>query len=585
MTENNFKVDSAAITDKGLSQKRPQNEDSYLELNLRGLFAVADGVGGAQAGDVASQMAVEILAEAFTNTRPNEDAEEVMKMAIEKANQAIYQMSRDLPQLSTMATTIVALHLAGNIATIGHVGDSRLYMLDGNGNLYRKTDDHSVVEEEVRAGRMTVAQAANHPSRNIISRALGAEDSVEVELKTIMFEPNTKFLLCSDGITRHINDFELRDFLIAAENPQVTCQKMKDLCFERGAEDNLTAVIASVSGAVERMDPETQMPFVPEIEEATVATVRSPENNLPDTPNILDLGLDLGSEIPTQQLRRPANDELPPIELEVEGEIPALDLLPEVGQNGPAPVSPETLISEADTSISEADTSEFVFEEPIQGEPQQFEPSVEEIEPEPLAPVQSFPEVSPPVPPPTVKEYEARNYEVSEGNNSTFVSKFLPGIFMFFIGAIIGAGILYVIMQLGSTETPQPQLPAKSQNIVFEEFEQTRRDVDDNPEAFIKSLENAQGKSVEDQYLLGRAYMLMGDFPKAKTALEDAKNRLGEANEQNDTVMADDIAAYLAIIENESSQKFFNEELKRLNKDENGENPGAAESPAASPGQ
>ena len=113
-----------------------------------------------------------------------------------------------------MATTLVALHVAGNIATIGHVGDSRLYRVDGNGSLFRETQDHSIVEEEVRAGRMTAEQAANHPSRNVISRALGAEPTVEIDMKTIMFEPNTAFLLCSDGITRHINDFEIRELLI-----------------------------------------------------------------------------------------------------------------------------------------------------------------------------------------------------------------------------------------------------------------------------------------------------------------------------------------------------------------------------------
>src|SRR4028118_1711497 len=100
MTENNFQIDSASISDRGLSEKRPQNEDSFLELHERGLFAVADGVGGAQAGDVASQVAVEVLGEAFANLPKNGDAEEVMKIAIERANEAIFQMSHDLASLS-----------------------------------------------------------------------------------------------------------------------------------------------------------------------------------------------------------------------------------------------------------------------------------------------------------------------------------------------------------------------------------------------------------------------------------------------------------------------------------------------------
>ena len=143
--KDNFQIASASITDRGLSDKRPQNEDSYLELREHGIFAVADGVGGAQAGDVASQMAMEILGEAFANKPESADAEIVMRAAIESANAAIFQMSHDLPQLATMATTIVALHLEGNIATIGHVGDSRIYRIDSSGTISQETDDHSVV--------------------------------------------------------------------------------------------------------------------------------------------------------------------------------------------------------------------------------------------------------------------------------------------------------------------------------------------------------------------------------------------------------------------------------------------------------
>jgi protein phosphatase len=294
--EYNFQIDSAAVSDRGLSEKRPQNEDSFLELTERGVFAVADGVGGAQAGDVASQMAVEILGEAFVNSRPNSDAEEVMRAAIEQANASIFQMSHDLAQLSTMATTVVALHVAGNIATIGHVGDSRLYRLDGNGTLYRETQDHSVVEEEVRAGRMTPQQAATHPSRNVISRALGAEPTVEIDMKTIMFEPNTAFLLCSDGITRHIDDFEIRDLLNSNQNPTEITAQMKEICYERGAEDNLTAVIVKVGEAVAAQGSNGHSHV--DFEEPTIAAARTAiENNFAA---IEERGNE--AEIPTQNL-------------------------------------------------------------------------------------------------------------------------------------------------------------------------------------------------------------------------------------------------------------------------------------------
>ena len=246
MNDQTIKIVSASVSDRGLSQKRPLNEDSFLADVERRIFAVADGVGGAQAGEVASQTAVEVLDEAFRHHDPSVDVEDLMELAIQRANSSIYRMAQEHPKLQMMATTIVALHLKGNVATIGHVGDSRLYRVTPDGDLHRDTRDHSVVEEEVRAGRMTPAQAANHPSRNVISRALGAEEGVEVDMTTIDVQDGTTFLLCSDGITRHLPDDELLTLLNRDEELDATCEEMKRLCYERGAEDNLTAVIVRV---------------------------------------------------------------------------------------------------------------------------------------------------------------------------------------------------------------------------------------------------------------------------------------------------------------------------------------------------
>jgi serine/threonine protein phosphatase PrpC len=237
---------SAAVTDRGLSVKRPLNEDSFLADSDRGIFAVADGVGGAEAGEVASQTAIEVLDEAFRHQLEGADIEDLMELAIQRANASIYQMAQEHAKFSMMATTIVALHLKGNIATIGHVGDSRLYRLTPAGQLIRETADHSVVEEEVRAGRMTEEQAANHPSKNVISRALGAEADVEVDMKVVEVDDGTQFLLCTDGITRHIPDHELRQVVLTHEVLTEACAELKRRCFDRGAEDNLTAVIISV---------------------------------------------------------------------------------------------------------------------------------------------------------------------------------------------------------------------------------------------------------------------------------------------------------------------------------------------------
>ncbi len=287
--KNSFVLNSASVTDRGLSNKRPENEDSFIDIPETGIFAVADGVGGGQSGEVASQMAMEVLQDAFANYKEgSSDVESLMSLAIQHANASIYQMSHELPKLATMATTIVALHLEGNIATIGHVGDSRLYRLDSRGNLFRETNDHSVVEEEVRAGRMTAAQAENHPSKNIISRALGSEPTVEIDLKTIMVDANTTFLLCSDGITRHLSDHELRELLLTCNSPLDACREMKNLCYSRGAEDNLTAVTVKIEGNSSGNNEEStvarpRIPFVGqeqfEDEEVTSKPWRQTVNN------------------------------------------------------------------------------------------------------------------------------------------------------------------------------------------------------------------------------------------------------------------------------------------------------------------
>ncbi|MDT7603157.1 MAG: family protein phosphatase, partial [Acidobacteriota bacterium] len=239
-------LETASVSDRGLNEKRPHNEDAFLLDAERRIFAVADGVGGANAGEVASQTAVEVLDEAFRHHKPGEDVEDLMEIAIQRANASIHQMAREQKDLASMATTLVALHLDGRRATVGHVGDSRLYRLSPDGRLHRETEDHSVVEEEVRAGRMTAEQAAHHPSRNVISRALGAEAGVEVDMKTFDVEDGTIFMLCSDGITRHLSDAEISALLREGENLAAACEEMKRRCYERGAEDNLTAVVVRI---------------------------------------------------------------------------------------------------------------------------------------------------------------------------------------------------------------------------------------------------------------------------------------------------------------------------------------------------
>ncbi|MEP6919952.1 MAG: PP2C family serine/threonine-protein phosphatase [bacterium] len=300
-----FNIESRAITDRGLNERRPLNEDSFLADSERVIFAVADGVGGAEAGEVASQTAIEVLDEAFRHQVDGADIEDLMELAIQRANASIHQMAQDHAKFSMMATTIVALHLKGNIATIGHVGDSRLYRLTPEGELLRETEDHSVVEEEVRAGRMTAEQAANHPSKNVISRALGAEDTVEVDLKTMEVAEGTEFLLCTDGITRHISDAELRQLLITQNDLADLCEELKRRCYDRGAEDNLTAVIIRVGVHIspDNRPEDLQRTISPEASQETAASLPAQPayaGNLDETQDALRL---LPSDFPASAAR------------------------------------------------------------------------------------------------------------------------------------------------------------------------------------------------------------------------------------------------------------------------------------------
>lgn len=526
--ENNFQFASAAISDRGLSEKRPQNEDSYLELKQHGLFIVADGVGGAQAGDVASQMAVEIVGEAFTNMSANGDAEEVMKMGIEKANSAIFQMSHDLPQLSTMATTIVALHLSGNIATIGHVGDSRLYRMDGGSSLFRETQDHSIVEEEVRAGRMTPAQAATHPSRNVISRALGAEQHVEVDMKTIMFEPDTSFLLCSDGITRHINDYQIREILTANNDPAEICRLMKEICYERGAEDNLTAVIIKILPQAARNLSSGNGIGTIDFDEPTVATARVPMIS----PAIFSPDDADSSESPTREL----SSIVPPLQ--------------QFDANSSVNSEINQTTSQKDFTISPPRNVLPTENEAVNNTVK--EPSTQNYQ-------NNYPSGS-------ILETDEKVYRVDGEKSSGLLSKVLSALVLLLVGGALGAAA-YHFGRPDISAVPQsaPQITEmKTQNIPFTAFEENRRNVDRNPQQFI-AANAARPQDATDFYLLGRAYLLTAKYTEAKQSFTTAKNLLAQVDEVNSKTLANEIAMSLAIINDPFALSAFEKDISEIN--------------------
>lgn len=503
--ETNFQISSASVTDRGLSEKRPQNEDSYLEIPEIGLYAVADGVGGAQAGEVASQMAMEILGEAFVNRAPGSDAEVVMRLAIERANGAIFQMSGDLAQLSMMATTIVAVHIDDGVATIGHVGDSRVYRLDSRGSLYRETQDHSVVEEEVRAGRMTAAQAANHPSRNVISRALGAEASVEVDLKTIMFEPGTIFLLCSDGITRHITDFELREVLMSSPNPSIICDRLKAICFDRGAEDNLTAVVVRASEAAAVGEPEVRTtPTFADIEEDTVTTPR------------------------------------PPVEPVFHDE----DLPPTASLEMPAAVTYE-----------DTDEQYLIDDEPHEAEAlpeyrERHEESAAASEPIRVNNEDSVP-------------FSAYEEEPADSERRGFFSRLAGALVWLIVGAAIGVGGFFAYQNYFAAVPEVPVLKEKTDNIPRASVESLRQDAITKPAEVIKQYETAPPKDASDFYILGKANLYAKNYEEAKRRFLEARNRLKDvANVENKAALAAEITQGLIIAQDKQIQATFEKELK-----------------------
>jgi len=204
-------LDSAGFTDPGRKQRR--NEDSFVIAPP--LFAVADGMGGAQAGEVASRLA----AAAFREFHGADELEPEERLAaiIQEANRRIYERAADDAQVSGMGTTITAALIGGDALIIGHVGDSRAYRLR-SGRFEQLTEDHSLVADLVRSGRLTPEEADTHPQRSVITRALGTDPEVDVDTFAVAVETGDLFLLCSDGLTTMVGDEDIRDLLARARD-------------------------------------------------------------------------------------------------------------------------------------------------------------------------------------------------------------------------------------------------------------------------------------------------------------------------------------------------------------------------------
>lgn len=243
-----------AGTDRGCVRKL--NEDMYVSRARQGLFVVCDGMGGAPAGEVASQIAVEaILAQldGSANDTPAAPDDERgylpqtrrLADAVRRSNRVIYDRAQQNPSHARMGTTVVGAWMTEHVASVAHVGDSRAYLWH-DGRLEPLTRDHSLVEAHVRAGLLDREQSVHSTQQNVLVRVLGREPEVEVDLKEVPVQPGDYLLLCSDGLTRMVPDEALGDAIGRLRHPQRICDHLIDAANAGGGTDNITVVVVEV---------------------------------------------------------------------------------------------------------------------------------------------------------------------------------------------------------------------------------------------------------------------------------------------------------------------------------------------------
>jgi serine/threonine protein phosphatase PrpC len=233
----------AALTDVG--RRRQENEDALevLQLSDGALCTVADGMGGHQAGEVASHLAIEAIRQAFpADVRPAE-ASEILAGAIQSANRTVFKEAEADPAKRGMGTTVVSVLLAPGSAQLANVGDSPAFLVRGE-QVERLTQDHSWVAEEIARGAITEVEAVSHPYRHILTRCLGMAEQVDVQVyQPRDLEPGDVIILCSDGLSEHVQPTELPG-LVSGQSAQSAAQALIDLANARGGSDNITVVVA-----------------------------------------------------------------------------------------------------------------------------------------------------------------------------------------------------------------------------------------------------------------------------------------------------------------------------------------------------
>lgn len=233
---------------------RQVNEDSALTgvISEHLSFAiVADGMGGHQAGDVASQVAVEAFKRVLEQhvdivNWTSEDAKRLMRIAIRQANDEIYSLAKHMTQYHNMGTTIVAALFINNIVVVGHVGDSRAYRINGE-QLEQLTEDHSLVNALVRSGQLTAEEAEHHPRKNVLTRAIGTEDDIEVDVRILEWKTQDLLLLCSDGLSNRVSEDELHRVVASELSLDQRADQLIQLALQAGGDDNITLILCDMA--------------------------------------------------------------------------------------------------------------------------------------------------------------------------------------------------------------------------------------------------------------------------------------------------------------------------------------------------
>lgn len=236
------------ITDKGIVRR--QNEDTYIthvvpESEIA-VCIVCDGMGGARAGSVASAEAsnefMAALVPAMQENMSMQSLTQAIKVAVDRANAAVFAEAVNNPEYNGMGTTIVGVAISGENTAVLNIGDSRAYRINNDG-IFRITRDHSVVEDMIDRGDLTREQARSHPSKNLITRAIGTDSSVMCDIYDVELKSGEYILLCSDGLTNMISEQEILYEILHGEDIDTCCQRMLEIVISRGAPDNVTIVL------------------------------------------------------------------------------------------------------------------------------------------------------------------------------------------------------------------------------------------------------------------------------------------------------------------------------------------------------